>query len=470
MVRRVAQFNTMHGNIACPVPSQLGSVAYPFLAPALMEALRASEYAGATRIVPGEADDYCACYAQDNPRSIIFTGDTDLLLYDYPKDTLISFLKDGTNVPGPALKVYSPSQICQQLNLKSLVQLGYAIHNDRWRALKESVLDARTYDKESSLFLDFRKRYTDQVVTPPYSSGRANLEAALQGLDARISEYVLQALCLGHPSLVEPPLALFFFLPLLFEDPLRSSAWISGRDIRLLAYSLVTPNRFIVQEHVRKAQGVSVEELSIPGQKQQIETARATKDAIAAPAINEDSASSRYWLLVALQLALRTISPPHIALASRVVLGEFDNTWAYVHLLANVQAVLYSLRILKQCIAVRLAFDSDSEKTHTNPLSPSLSTIISELSNALASFPTISKLFSVPGRSVRTPTEEPELQNTLKEIYARAGVADGKYFEEPKSKRSRKRQRREEKAGREAPKGASADTSRNIFAILDANG
>jgi hypothetical protein len=126
MVRRVAQFNTMHGNIACPVPSQLGSVAYPFLAPALMEALRASEYAGATRIVPGEADDYCACYAQDNPRSIIFTGDTDLLLYDYPKDTLISFLKDGTNVPGPALKVYSPSQICQQLNLKSLVQLGYA--------------------------------------------------------------------------------------------------------------------------------------------------------------------------------------------------------------------------------------------------------------------------------------------------------------------------------------------------------
>lgn len=468
IVKRVTQLNSMHGSMSCPEPSQLGSMVYPLLAPALMEALHTSSFAEATRLVPGEADDFCASYAQDNPRSIIFTSDTDLLLYDYPSEVLVNFLKGGDTMPGPGLKVYSPSGICQQLQLKSLVQFAYAIHNDRWKSASENIREARNnQNTDSPLYLDFRKRYIDKVEAPPFfphCDDSGSLHSSLQGLDARISEFVLQAMSIGHASTKELPLALTVFLPLFIEDPFRSSAWVNGREVRLLAYSLFAPSRVVVQEHARKAQGISAEELAIMSLEQRTLYATELLNTLSTSPIDLSLPSSRYWTLLAAQLALSITNPPHASLLVRVVSGRFDNTWAYVHLLATLQAVLYSLRLLKQCIAVSLALGN-------NPSGEGLPLdIVTQLKNALESLPSIANLFTVPGQSIKAPPEDVGLLDTLRNIYRRVGITDETCFEEPKSKKRRKREKREANARNKIRKDGPPATGSNIFAILESGG
>lgn len=459
MVKRVTQQRAMHSTTACPIPSSLGPVVYPFLAPALREALQTTDYAQVTRVVPGEADDWCASHAQDNPRSIIFSGDTDLIVYDYPPEVLVNFFKDVDILTEQSLKVYSPHAICQQLNLKSLVHLAYAIHNDRWKSLASNAIDARNHDLESSLYLAFSRRYIGKVQPP--TENHATLEASLQALDARVSEFVVEAIAIDSSKIEAPPLALPVFLPLLMEDPFQASAWNNGKDLRLLAYSLFTPGRVVIQEHIRKAQGVSVQEISIPTQDQAaIISAELMQTLQTSPADNHLS-PARYWMLFSIQLALNSLKPPHISLVTRVAAGEFDNTWAFVHLQACIQATLYSLRMLKQCIAVWLAL-------HSRDSAPNKSLVdtISRLDRALQSMPTIAELFTVPGQKFKSSPDDGSLADALKAIYVAARIEDKELFEEPKSKRQKKRDKRDKKRSTQVPKAVPEKSSWNVFDIL----
>ncbi|KAF2271838.1 uncharacterized protein EI97DRAFT_453473 [Westerdykella ornata] len=438
IVKRVTQLNVASGNTNCPI-QQLGSVAFPFLAPALREALLSSEFAGATRVVPGEADDWCASQAQQNPHSIIFTSDTDLLLYEYSEHALVQFFKD---VDEKGLKVYSPYKICQQLGLESLVQLAYATHKDRWQSLSESVHSARRYDAGSIPYTEFNKRYIDRVEAPAYLSADPRLHASLQKLDARVSEFVLQALSPGDSASQDPPLAIPVSLPLLIEDPFRASAWTQGQDIRLLAYSLLTRRRLVIQEHVRRAQGISVQELGIhPLDKVEIGVA-ALHRAVSTALEYRELPPIRYWTLIAVKLALASLKPPHISLLSRVVAGEFDSTWSFVHLQSCIQATLYSLRMLGQCIEVWLALVSTDHIAPEKKPSQELFDLINDLFRILTTLPPIAELFPVPGQQVPTFPEDANLVSTLKDIYAAAGITDELLFSEAKSKKQRKKEKR----------------------------
>lgn len=468
MVKRVTQLSVLSNNKNSNFPiQQLGSVAFPFLAPALKEVLLSSEFAGATRVVPGEADDWCASHSQRNPHSIIFTSDTDLLLYDYSEDVLVQFFKD---VEEKGLKVYSPHKICQQLELNSLVQLAYATHKDRWQSLSESVRSARKYDAESIPYTEFNKRYIDNVQTPGYILEDAQLHASLQKLDARISEFVLQALSVGHAGSEDSPLAISVFLPLLIEDPFRASVWTEGQDIRLLAYSLLTPGRLVIQEHLRKAQGISVQEFGLYSPEQMTVGAATLHNAITTGPVSPELPPIRYWTLVAVHLALVSLKPPHISLLHRVVTGDFDTTWSFVHLQSSIQAMLYSFRMLKQCIDVWLALVSTSRIAQIKTPSQELIATITELSQTLTSLPSIADLFPIPGQPVPTFPEDANLLDMLKQIYAAAGIADEQLFSEAKSKKQRKKEKKARKAEAQALARMPVQTSKNpfdVFAILD---
>lgn len=67
--------------------------ALPFLVPAAIEALSESRYRSQTRVVPAEADVYCAKYASLHGGTI-FTSDSDLLVYDMTETTSIILFKD----------------------------------------------------------------------------------------------------------------------------------------------------------------------------------------------------------------------------------------------------------------------------------------------------------------------------------------------------------------------------------------
>jgi hypothetical protein len=463
MSKRVTQLRSLYSTNACPIPTSLGSTAFPFLAPALMEALHATDFSSVTHNVPGEADDWCASYAKTNPRSIIFTGDTDLILYEYPPEVLVIFFKDVDILPASESKAFSPTGICQQLQLDSLIPLAYALHEDRWKPFSENVTQARTQNLESLQYLEFSKRYTNAVRTPTYLALNTALNASLQSLDVRTSEFVHQALAFSQTPTDHPrqtPLALSAFPPFLVEDPFRTSAWTAGEHIRLLAYSLITPTRFAVQEHRRKAQGVAVQELT-PYQQTELHTKIVeVLDTLLPPPSNQDLSPVLYWRLVATKIYLCDAKPPHIALMARVVSGDFDNTWAFIHLSAYLQATLYSLRMLKQCLPIWLALNG------THPASG----LHKAATNILATVPSISDLFTVPGQAIESSWDEAVLLDAVRDVYKAAGVEDKQVFEEQKSRKQKKRDKRQKAQARtnaQPSNSTSQGLGNNVFAILD---
>jgi hypothetical protein len=377
-------------------------------------------------MVPGEADDSCALHARDLPKSIIFTSDTDLLLFNYHPETLVVLFQDAESPTG--LKAHAPYQIAQKLHLKSLLPFAYAIQQRSSEGTDDLIRDARNFDNDSPLYLDFSRRYIAAVIAPPYIGEHPGLQLPLQELDVRVSEFVHE----GMLGSTEIPV----YLPLLVEDPNQASAWNMAQDLRTLVYSLVAPTTSKVQEYRRKAQGIFPQEI-IPYSAVDVElTAKELQERIGAVlkwAESKDISPPLIWSLFALSLVVAELNtPPPLPLISRVLNGEFDNTWAFVQLSARIQAALCSLRMLKQVTAIWLA-------THPQAQS-SLRESLSNLQIAMSGFPSISDMFTVPGQERRLLADHEQLKSLVEEIFSSAGV---EVAVEQVSNKKKKRQARE---------------------------
>jgi hypothetical protein len=366
-------------------------------------------------------------HAKENARSIIFTSDTDLVLYNYSIDTLIVFLHDADVSAG--IKAYSPNDIRKQLQVTSLVAFAYALLEGPQDSVKLLAHQAQGIDQSSELYINFARRYVAKVVNPSYMSGESNSPLALPQLDVRVSEFVHQAL-----NGLETP---FVYMPLLLEDPNQASAWNVGYDIRTLAYSLLAPKQDpIIHEYRRKAQSITVQEVStysstnLPSPVKDLERQmRTLTEWAAAKSVRSDLA----WPLFALSLVLAELNtPPAVALVQRVLNGDFDNSWAFVHLTARMHAALYSLRMLNQVIKVWLTLNT--------ALDTRLYTALSTLSTHMTDFPSIPRSLGVPGQAKRIVAEHDKLKGWIEEIYASAGV---EVQREEVSNKKKKRQARE---------------------------
>ncbi|KAF2111654.1 XPG domain containing-domain-containing protein [Lophiotrema nucula] len=458
-VQRMSSFRFNYGTSACPIPRHLGSVLYPLLAPAVREALSGSQYAQVTRNVPGEADDWIAAFAKGRPRSIVFTSDTDLLLFDYGSEAMVSFFRDATISPMAAFTVYSPTDIRRRLKLTSLLCLAYALQESYGRSLSENVQKAQSIDTGSATYLSFIRRYTSTVQIPNGLTNPAVLESALQGLDVRVSEFVHQSLTSDHRNTVPE-----VYLPALFEDTKQTSAWNLARDLRLLAYTLLVPvGCNVVREYTRRGQNPAPSDYQTYSELEAKAKISALSIATTKCVGNAEYSPYLQWLLLATQMILRDLEPPYAFLLARVLSDKFDQTWEYTHLHARVSATLYSLRILKQCISVRIAVNRGREDDF-------LSEGIQKLHNTFASFPTIADGFTVPGEVPVTNIDEPVLQEAIRDLYTSLGIEEKGLFGEAKSRRQRKREKREEKRGRHAQLQGQRKTlpqlSSNSFAVL----
>lgn len=417
-----------------------------------METLRTSEFAAFTHIMPGEADDWCASYARDTPRSIIFTGDSDLLLYAYQPEVVVMFFRDTHYLPKSDTRVYCPSSICTRLKLPSLLLLAYVLSEHRTKNMNDNIQIAQSYDAEAPGYIDFSRRYMYTLRGPAYIASSAEFNQILQTLDVRVSEFINQAL-ISSEEVLTPDV----YPPLLFEDPHEASAWKLGLDLRLLAYSLIMPeSNTVVRESIRRAQDVAGQTHSVLS----LETARQIGTELSASITTlitrEELLVKQRWFLVALAIALGEIKVPHSFLVARVINGEFDETWAFVHLNARLQAVLYSLRFLKQCISVWLTIHHDDGETRI---------VVSKLANALQSFPSIADMFDIPGQNTTIREHDAPLHQAIKDVYASAGIEDEELFQEPKTKRQRKREKLRNRI--KAQQSAPAPKSTNIFALLE---
>ncbi|KAF1920975.1 XPG domain containing-domain-containing protein [Ampelomyces quisqualis] len=424
--RRIQQLRASYAAIACPIPTYLSTTSYAFLAPSLREALADSPFASRTRNVPGEADDACALHAKGLSRSIIFTSDSDLLLFDYPPETLIVLFQNAESPVG--LKAHSPFQIAQKLQMQSLLPLAYSIQQRSSEGMEGLVRDARILDFGSSMYLDFSRRYTAAVVAPAYLEKNKDLKAPLQALDVRVSEFVHETL-MGSLNL---PL----YLPLLVEDPNQASAWNMAQDVRNIACSLMSPDTAVIREYRRKAQGISTQNIQVYFATDVQVPAKDLEGRISTLvkwAESKDMSPTLIWSLFALSLVVSDLNtPPPILLITRVLNGDFDNTWAFIHLAARLQAALYSLRMLKQITAVWLATNQQTKSK--------LRSTLESVQLRMANFPSIADMFIVPGQAKRLLANHEHLKELVEEIFKSAGL---EVAVEQLSNKKKKRQARE---------------------------
>lgn len=393
---------------SCPIPKILGSASHAFLAASLREALASSKYASRTNIVPGEADDSCALHAKDIARTVIFTSDTDLLLYKYHAETVIVFFQHAD--VSAAMTAHSPYQISQKMQLDSLLPLAYLLNERFQEDMDDTIKTARTLDLQDAGYLEFTQRYALAVEAPLYLEDQEELAAALQISDARVSEFI-------HQALAEYP-TISVYLPLLVEDPNLASAYNLGLDIRRLAYSLLVPSGAVVQEYKRKAQGISSDDIDSYASAEIGPLAaklEARVDGLLDWANSKQLAPALFWQIFALSFVVSELNTPApLQNVMRVLNNDFNLTWEFVHLTSRMQAVLYSLRILKQVVAVWLALPQQAQMPFQRDLS--------NLHKHFSTFPPIAELFGVPGQTKRVLTDDNTLADLIVEMYKSVGV------------------------------------------------
>lgn len=268
---------TSHELFACPsVPERLTRLPpVPFLVPAILEALwYSAEYRNITKVVPGEADEYCAASLKHNG-GIAFTGDSDLLVHDIGQGFIV-FFKDIER-DSKALKslIYHPAEISARLELPApygLQSFAFELKMDVQASFPELLARTRTSQSTKNNpedFAEFKKEYACKLGQSSVDD-EGSLEV-LQSLDPRISEYVLQiplfATLAGQaPSGITPHI----FLPFVFGSPTRTSPWEMSQTVRQLAYGLVNlvlPQGQVISsvfEHRRQETASNGRELQLP--------------------------------------------------------------------------------------------------------------------------------------------------------------------------------------------------------------
>ncbi|KAF3042377.1 hypothetical protein E8E12_006197 [Didymella heteroderae] len=446
---RVRNYRVQYPASSCPVPTYLGSILHAFLAPSLREALLDTPFASRTRIEPGEADDWCALHAKDYARSIIFTSDTDLLLYGYPPETLIVFFQDADVTTG--FKAYCPEHMRQRMQLQHLAQFAFAMTREPSHTSDDLLRDAKSLELSSDTYLEFSRRYAGRTAVASHVSEADGQPLPLQMLDVRVSEFIYQALDSSPTPQV--------YLPLLVEDPNQSSAWGSGQDYRELAYSILVPKTSIVHEYRRKAQGISVQELSMQGMDVSATDMMAHISGVSKWASDRTISRALMWPLFALSIVLLdSKTTPAVPTVLRMLNGDFDNSWEFIHLTARLQAVLYSLRILRQVITVREALKGH-DKTSTDD-------VTLQMSKELSSLPSIADTFTVPGQTRKILAQHEVLRNMVEEIYKASGVEIPVDHASIKKKKKQSREAERKKKKQEQRQRAKPQTS-NVYAMLD---
>jgi hypothetical protein len=446
---RVRNFRVQYPASTVPIPTYLGSILHAFLAPSLREALLDTPFASRTRIEPGEADDWCALHAKDFARSIIFTSDTDLLLYNYPAETLIVFFQDADITTG--IKSYCPEEMRQRLQVESLVQFAFAMTREPSHTSDDLLRDARSLDLSSETYAEFSGRYAGRTSAPSHLVKHSGLPLPLQNLDVRISEFVHQALENSPTPLV--------YLPLLVEDPNQSSAWGSGQDYRKLAYSILGPKTSTIHEYRRKAQSISRHDLALQTLDISTSDMLAHLNGVSKWAADKGVAPRLMWPLFALSIVLLdSKAAPSVPVVLHVLNGEFDSSWEFIHLTARLQAVLYSLRMLQQVITVHQGIHGSSGAGADDTTS--------QMARLLAKLPSIADTFLVPGQSKHLLAEHTRLKTMVEEIYIASGAeVPTEHISGKKKKKQLKEAERKKK--KQEQRLQAKPTTANVYSMLD---
>lgn len=400
------------------IPSIVRALPTPaFLVPAILDALSTSIYAPVTKLVAAEADLFCA-QAAHRSGCIILTSDSDLLVYDLGEHGKIVFFDHLMINAAESLYhcsilnvlTWQPSDIARRLGLRESKCLAFQIKQDPSIGLLEAVqraaLSESLHDQKQDLvtekteqnknaFLDFCKEYeieptsTGTHVHGPKMTTEISLDR--QVLDPRLSELALASSNLPN-----------VYCPFIFEDPSRTSAWTVSRHIRILAYSCLFSNvrshSSCINEFHRQGQRITAEKIQL-----------LSPDEIVAHIdkfVTKFEKLRRFFsgipeLIMWRMYGLYEIHHwnfinyecfPPAELARYALTGLADGTvcWATLHFSAQMQAILGSVRILRQ-VFEHMKIVTAIEKSNKTPFFCNSSLAIE---NVLKTLPPIQHLMS----------------------------------------------------------------------------
>ncbi|RPA98362.1 hypothetical protein L873DRAFT_1808328 [Choiromyces venosus 120613-1] len=329
-----------------PVPAS------PFMIIAMLAALVEGGYGERASTVPGEAEGYAARDAIA-AGGVVLTGDSDLLLFRGEegapawgiimfKDLVVNF--STREISTPAL--FRPDEIAKEMQV-DLAFLGYMITCDphaTFSTIKERCARVAERSKSGAVVGEMGRKWREfsaEYALPAGNGGRL--------IHARIAE----VLCLRHTGSAGRKKEMF--LPLLWEDTSRASAWDVAGEVRALAYSLLFPDEYSLEEVSRRGHGISGTPVLILRAKEAGEKLRALVQEA------RENWVGKYVLRQITQtFATRGQLPPSASiLESSICLLSGSKsisttparwTWEKIQVLAMVQAGWYSLLLLSEVL------------------------------------------------------------------------------------------------------------------------
>ncbi|KAL4771674.1 XPG domain containing-domain-containing protein [Aspergillus nidulans var. acristatus] len=324
-------------------------------------------WASVTTMVSGEADAYCASVARCMGACIL-TNDSDLLLYDLGKYGSVVFLdsveirSDFEQPPFPQIKatMLRPSLVARRLGIPNLLLLAFQISRARPETSLVELL-RRTKMGIAEVEMSSYQQFASEYQSDRLQMQGQGTKGLLKIIDTRISELFWQYEMrseytdMGYPHV---------YLSVLNEDHTRKCAWGKGRGYRQLAYSIMNLSRPIHERHcfiaefVRRGQRISEDKLKLLDEgsiSAQLELLQARLESLQ-PSFKKSSDNLDYWAAFALRDVY--LADAELAQNDFQKLEQFFKhgyigkrlKWEDIHLTAQMHAVLYSLRILKQIL------------------------------------------------------------------------------------------------------------------------
>lgn len=434
---------------------RLGKLTYaftqlPFIVPAAKEHLIHSEWSKTIFTVPGEADSFCAAAAKASG-AVVLTNDSDLVLFDDMQDEgvvmlLNSLMKTSNSEPSdPELirgRCWRPAEIRRQLGVNSVAHLGFERSEDASCSFpiiiqRAKALSSNDSTSKFSAFVEQFQSTSNENSLVDLTNGVTS--QVLEAFDPRLAELVVQ---FEQVSGVPEDLDFHVYFPILHEDLTRDASWSYGRSYRQLAYSILYQNSILrrrivggtsvdafVTEFIRKGQRIAKENVHVLNSQELLYAARQEIDAIKSFALfmtagTEERIATAYLLHGLLSLLSHRSTNgkqqfPSILVAQLVGLtpiqsmttktfrvqpsSTYSDGWALLHLNANVQAVLYSIRMLKQSVDSVIHHSTDNKQQQLDDLhvksshiSAEIMTELHELQQLLSIMPPIQAMFLNP--------------------------------------------------------------------------
>ena len=327
-------------------------------------------------MVPGEAEAYCAAAARTNG-GIVLSNDSDLYLHDLGSGTFVNLGsvqmhpgndgQQGINSEGCKvikLDLNCPRDIAERLGLQNLGELAYQFVVRYPQTLPEATRNAKKYREQDQAGLKtlLKVSGTEPSLSedgpfPPLAKTHGTTR--IQFLDPRTSELICQLASKDWDT------AKVYLLSLI-EDPSRSSGWLVSNDQRSFAYSICAQflssktdcTKFSIQECTRRGREFIMQEVSLLNESEIFTYASNLRTQLHNLAQSfPDIPSNLVWRIYAVFEVYRwhlnsDKVPPSSKLINTALKGNSNPyaTWEDIHLSAQIQALLYSLRVIRQVL------------------------------------------------------------------------------------------------------------------------